>query len=375
MPEQPADFSESNFVAANWPPADDAIGEALHAAWRDGSWGRYDGPHGQRLISAIAEQFQVEHVMPVSSGTIAVQVALRGLDIGPGDEVILAGYDYPGNFRAIEALGARPVLVDVAAGGATLDAAPLDQARSPATRCVVVSHLHGRLAPMMEICAWGAQHQVAVLEDACQAPGATIGNRPAGSWGDAAVLSFGGSKLLTAGRGGAVLTRRAEVAQRVRVACFQGNHAYPLSELQAAVLLPQLARLAERHTQRRAGAAQFVAALGDLPMLRPLAPGAAEDDPAYYKLGFLFMPGESAAVSREALIAAAQRRGVPIDAGFKGFVHRTARRCRHVGELANSKTAAEQLLVMHHPLLLESADSIEQAAEALRQACLELAAS
>ena len=134
-------------------------------------------------------------------------------------------------------------------------------------RAVIVSHLHGGLAAMPEIRAWADLRGVAVVEDACQVPGARIAGRLAGTWGDVGVLSFGGSKLLSAGRGGALLTDRSDVVQRIKIYSERGNQAYPLSELQAAVLLPQLESLAERN---HAAAAERDAAARLVPrILRP----------------------------------------------------------------------------------------------------------
>lgn len=350
-----------------WPPRDEAVRAALEAAWRDGSWAQYDGEHAWRLTEALATRFCTEHVLLCSSGTVAAQIALRGLGIGAGDEVLLAGYDYPGNFRSIESVGARPVLVDVVAGGATPDVAQFAAAYSPATKALIVSHLHGVMAPMPALMAWAAERGVAVVEDTCQAPGASIGRRPAGAWGDVGMLSFGGSKLLTAGRGGAVITNRADVAQRARVFCQQGNHAFPLSELQAAVLLPQLAQLEVRHAQRAASVRLLLARLAECRRLQPMLQPSGNVEPAYYKLGWLLAveQGAEALATREKFIAACAKRGVPIDAGFRGFVHRTARRCRTVGNLGQSAAAAEQMLVLHHPILLEPAATIEQLASAI----------
>src|SRR5688572_27215414 len=239
-------------VPPPWPPPDEEVRQALAAAYADGSWGKYDGPHGQLLAARLREMHQVEHVLLCSSGTIAVELALRGLKVGPGDEVILAGYDFSGNFRAIEAVGARPVLVDLAAHSWTIDPDMLPAALSPQTRAIIVSHLHGTLANMPQIVACAQSANVPVIEDACQSPGARIGGKIAGSFGDVGIHSFGGSKLLTAGRGGAVVTPLSEVAQRIRIYSQRGNEAFPLSELQAAVLLPQVDKLAERNERRLA---------------------------------------------------------------------------------------------------------------------------
>ena len=92
-----------------WPRNHEAVKAALAAAYTDGSWGRYHGPHCERLCELLTQLCGVRHAWLCCSGTIAVELALRGLKIGPGDEVILAAYDFPGHFRAIEAVGARPV--------------------------------------------------------------------------------------------------------------------------------------------------------------------------------------------------------------------------------------------------------------------------
>ena len=84
--------------------------------------------------------------MLLSSGTVAVEVALRAVDVQPGSEVILAAYDFPGNFRAIEAIGARPVIVDVVENGWVLDADQVAEAIGPETRAIIASHLHGQVA-------------------------------------------------------------------------------------------------------------------------------------------------------------------------------------------------------------------------------------
>src|SRR5207244_10514090 len=106
--------------------------------------------------------------------------------------------------------------------------------------------------------------------------------------GDAGVLSFGGSKLLTAGRGGAVLTLHADVLQRARLALHRGNVVCPLSELQAAVLLPQLDRLDERNAYRRQQVRHLLEGLRDVPGLCPFVNTCAPSSPAYYKVGFRY---------------------------------------------------------------------------------------
>ncbi|MCH5377349.1 MAG: aminotransferase class V-fold PLP-dependent enzyme [Planctomycetes bacterium] len=350
-----------------WPPADEDILFALQSAYEDGSWGRYHGPNIDYLVDELARRHEVPHVMGVCSGTIAVELALRGVRVGAGEEVILAGYDFPGNFRAIEAVGSVPVLVDISPTTWTLDMDRLDDAYSPRVRAVIVSHLHGGLAPMREICEWAAERKIAVIEDACQAPGAEVQGKPAGAWGDVRVLSFGGSKLLTAGRGGAVLTRHPEVLQRIRIYNERGNEALPLSELQAAVLRPQLAKLDGRNRQRRSVAARLLERLRDTEGLTPVSIDRSRGEPALYKLAWLYDAAVCGGHSRAEFIAAIRAEGVALDEGFRGFSRRSSRRCRQAGPQNASRAAADETVLLHHPILLQGLDAADRVARAFQK--------
>ncbi|MEX2113368.1 MAG: aminotransferase class V-fold PLP-dependent enzyme [Pirellulales bacterium] len=349
----------------SWPPSDEAVRKALADAWAVGSWGRYHGPHVERLAAELAEMHGVEYVLPVCSGTFAVELALRGLKIGAGDEVLLAGYDFPGNFRAIEATQARPVLVDVEPAGCLIDLERLATAIGPHTRAVIVSHLHGMLVDMPRVMEQARELELTVVEDACQTPGAVIAGRAAGAWGDVGVLSFGGSKLLTAGRGGALLTADDEIHQRCKIYCHRGNHAFPMSELQAAVLVPQLSKLAERNRRRAASVEQLRAETVDVPTLRPLVNRTSAATPTYYKVAWQYLPAAAGDAPIDEFVAALAAEGAPLDRGFRGFASRGQRRCRKSGTLDHSRRAAESTILLHHPILLEPPEQISLLARAM----------
>ena len=344
----------------SWPITDEGIRLAIDAALHDGSWGRYYGPHSERLVESLAELHDVEYVFLCCSGTLAVELALRGLKIGGGDEVILAAYDFSGNFRCIEAVGARPVLVDIDASSWCLDANQIDAAISDRTKAVIVSHLHGGLADMKHICELAACHNLKVVEDACQVTGASVAGRVAGTWGDVGVLSFGGSKLLSAGRGGAIVTRDLDILQRARVFCERGNHSFPLSELQAAVLIPQVEVLPERNATRLANVAHLRKNCESLLGLRMVVEPPMGSRPSFFKLAFDYNLALLNDRSRNDFINAVQAEGIAIDVGFRGFTRRSSRRSRRVGDLQHSDAAARNTLVLHHPVLLESLDTIDR---------------
>jgi dTDP-4-amino-4,6-dideoxygalactose transaminase len=351
----------------DWPPADEAVRLALEAAFRDGSWGKYHGGNVERLEKRLADLLGVPHVLTCASGTIAVEAALRALPVGAGDEVVLAAYDYSGNFLSVHAVGARPVLIDVEPDNWNLAPHQLAGALSPATKAVIVSHLHGGLVPMSEVMAICGERRVAVIEDAAQATGAEVEGRPAGTWGDVGVFSFGGSKLLAAGRGGALVSRAPAIHQRARLVLGRGNNLVcPLSELQAAVLLPQLDALPQRHVRRQKAVQRLRGSLEGLPGLRLLTNRVA-GSPAYYKVGLQY--DESAfGLLRALLLAAVRAEGIALDEGFRALhIGRSNSRWRAGGPLNEVERAHQGMLTLHHPVLLGSDEDIAQVAAALRR--------
>lgn len=351
----------------DWPLPDDDVRQGLLAAYADGSWGKYFGPNVERLTAWLAEYHQVEFALTCGSGTFAVELALRALKIGPGDEVILAAYDYGGNFLSVHALGAQPVLVDVHFDNWNLDPRQLAGAIGPATRAIIATHLHGGIVPMPEVMAIAEARGLTVIEDAAQQPGARVEGRAAGTWGDVGIFSFGGSKLLSAGRGGAIITRRADVHQRAKTWQQRGNVLNPLSELQAAVLLPQLGKLDARNSQRRSAVEYLTEKLQKFPGIRPFVNCLKDSEPGYYKFGWQYDEAKFG-LPRERLIAAMRAEGIALDDGFRALhVGRSPTRSRQAGTLAEAERAHGGCLVLHHPVLLGSASVLDEVRAALRK--------
>ena len=341
----------------DWPGPDDAVRDALIAAVADGSWGKYGSRHVEALQARLVALTGQRHALTCASGTYAVELALRAGPVAPGDEVILAGYDYPGNFLCVHAIDARPVLVDLEPEGWQFDVSLLADAITPLTRAVIVSHLHGGqvdMAHVMDICR---THGVAVIEDAAQCPGATIPGKPAGGWGDLAVWSFGGSKLLIAGRGGALMTSRPEMYQRARLLLGRGNNLVaPLSELQAVALLPQLDALPERHARRAKSVEVLRDRLREIPGVRLLR---HDGSPGFYKVGMQY-DASALGVSRKLLVAAMRAEGIALDEGFRALhAGRSPDRWRAAGSLDRTMQAHAGMLVLHHPILLGDETDIE----------------
>lgn len=356
------------------------VREALLRLANSGAWRTYDGPHLESLRQGLRSQFQRQHVRLCSSGTFGVELAIRSLKLAAESEVLLAGYDYPGNFRSIEDAGASVALVDLGETGWTLTPESLERALGPNSRAVVVSHLHGQLADMETICKWARERDIFVIEDACQEPGATFGpndqRKPVGSFGDLSVLSFGGSKPLSSGRGGAVMTNDPQLAQRMTVFCERGNDAYALSEIQAAVLIPQVNHLFEDSSVRRASAIKLLKQVESISWLKhPRSNLELEHGnhaaASYYKLGLQLDPTgmhgatripfakpfpetdlERCSVFRDFLLKQFSELGLKIGAGFRGFLGRSRNRCRQPTTMPFSLHAAQSTIVIDHSHLL-----------------------
>ena len=230
------------------------------------------GEEVERFEQELAAWCAAEHAVGVSSGTTALELALRGLGIGPGDEVIVPTNSFVATAEAVSAAGATPRLVDVDEETALLTAEIAERALTPRTRCVIPVHLYGRTVDMEPLLALCRARRVFVVEDACQAHGARYRGRAVGSLGDAGCFSFYPTKNLGAwGDGGAVVTQCPELAGRLRLLRSHGegtrhHHELPagtdrLDALQAAILRVKLRRLDEANRRRRAAAAALCDAL------------------------------------------------------------------------------------------------------------------
>ncbi len=225
---------------------------------------------GWFILGAEVEAFErefaaycgVAHAVGVGNGTDALMLALKALDVGPGDEVITVPMTAAFGAFAITMNGATPVFVDIEPGTANMDATLLEQAITPRTKAIMPVHLYGQAADLGAIMAIAARHGIPVVEDAAQAHGALYDGKRVGSIGAIAGFSFYPSKNLgAAGDGGAVTTNDAALAEKVRMLrnggqrgkyehVIQGVNSR-LDEMQAAVLRVKLAHLDAWNSARR----------------------------------------------------------------------------------------------------------------------------
>jgi perosamine synthetase len=251
------------------------------------------GPQMQAFESAMAALAGVPHAIAVSSGTAGLHLALLALNIGPGDEVIVPSFTFIAVANAVRYVGAHNVFADIDPVTLNVSPASVEASITPRTRALIAVHTFGRPADMDALTTVAHRHNLLLIEDACEALGATVGNRPVGSFGEAAVFAFYPNKQITTGEGGMVVTPRAEAARRIAAlrnhgryesdpggsapaalapAAFSETHAelgfnYRLSEIQCALGLAQLARLDAILARRDAIARRYCELLAGTPAL------------------------------------------------------------------------------------------------------------
>ncbi|MGZ6347708.1 MAG: DegT/DnrJ/EryC1/StrS family aminotransferase [Anaerolineales bacterium] len=237
----------------------DEINSAIQRTLDSGWYIR--GHEGQAFESEFAAFCGVKFAVGVGSGTEALWLALKALDIGSGDEVITVALTAVATVAAIVETGARPVMVDVCADDLTIDPERVAAALTPRTKAILPVHLYGQSARLSKICSTAEKHGIAVLEDCAQAHGAIYKGRPVGSWGVMGTFSFYPTKNLGAiGDGGAVVTNDPKLEERLRLLREYGWHERYISsihgwnsrldELQAAILRVKLTHLKDDNLRR-----------------------------------------------------------------------------------------------------------------------------
>jgi dTDP-4-amino-4,6-dideoxygalactose transaminase len=261
------------------------------------------GAHVSALEEEVAELCGVPHAIGVASGTDALLLSLKALGVGPGDSVVTVPYTFFATAGAIVNLGARPIFVDIEEAGYNMDPEKLSafltrectfnlktnktthKTSNTTIKAIVPVHLYGQCANMDEILTVAQRHNLPVVEDACQAIGATYKNRKAGAMGDFGCFSFFPSKNLGGvGDGGMVVTSNPELAERVRLLRTHGAQSgyyhsivgfnSRLDELQAAVLRVKLPYLQEWSEARRKNAAKYQSDFGSANLLSFVTPPA-----------------------------------------------------------------------------------------------------
>ncbi|MGH3519287.1 MAG: DegT/DnrJ/EryC1/StrS family aminotransferase [Haloechinothrix sp.] len=274
------------------------------------------GPMVQRLEDGFARVTGTRHAVAVNSGTTALVASLQALQLQPGDEVITSPFTFVATLNAILQAGATVRFADINPDDLTLDPDRVAEVITPRTKVLMPVHLFGQTADMGKLSALAAEHGLRVVEDAAQSVGARFQGRPAGAYG-LGCFSLYATKNVTTAEGGVITTDDDELADRIRVLRNQGmrarysyelaGHNYRMSDLHAAVGIPQLERLDERTAARRRNAIRLSEGLAGAPglWLPSVSPGREH---VWHQ--YTVQVGPHAILDRDELAGELTRRGI-----------------------------------------------------------------
>jgi perosamine synthetase len=270
-----------------------------------------NGPATREFEAAFRQRHQVEHAIAFANGTVALAAMYLGLDIGPGDEVIVPSMTFISSATSVLHVGATPVFADVLPDTFNLDPEDVRRRLTPRTRAILAVHYGGQPADMAELSDIALDAGVVMLEDAAEAHGASYRGQPVGGLGKAAMFSFTPTKNITTGEGGIVTTNDGDLAARLRLLRNHGQtslyqHAvlgfnWRMTEMQAAMGVVQLGRLDNIIRRKRKNATTF----GDrLRQIRGVTPPAAQPDREHVYMLFTTLLDNGRDEVRDAMLRA-----------------------------------------------------------------------
>ena len=259
-------------------PIQEELEEAYHSVISN-EW-YIQGEYCDKFEKQFAKYCGVQECVGVGNGLDALRLILLGLEIGPGDEVIVPANTFIATVLAVSYVGATPVLIDADSDTYLMNTVLIESYITDRTKAIIAVHLYGRLCDMEAIGKIARQHGLYLIEDAAQAHGARSGDRVAGSFGDAAGFSFYPGKNLGAlGDGGAVTTDNIDLAKKIRALASYGaheryHHIYQgcnsrLDEIQAAFLLKKLVHLDEWNEERKKIAKKYLENITNCEIILP----------------------------------------------------------------------------------------------------------
>ncbi len=261
------------------------VQQAIRSSWISSS-----GEFVSRFEREFAELCNTRAAIAVANGTVALHAALLGLDVAPGDEVIVPSLTYVATANVVRYVGGEPVFVDVDANTWCLDPSRLEASITSKTRGIIVVHLYGHPADMDAIAQVATRHNLWVIEDAAEAPLAIYKGRRVGQFGVLATFSFYGNKIFTSGEGGAITLNDPVLERRLRILRGQGmdperryyfpivGYNYRLTNVACALLCAQLERRDALLRKRREIFAQYRERISGTPGIefQPIAPWAEQ---------------------------------------------------------------------------------------------------
>lgn len=315
-----------------WPYGDQREEQAVKEVLESGNWWRNAGTQVKLFEKEFAEYQGCKGGITVANGTVALEIALKALGIGEGDEVIVPDFTFYSTVSAILAVRAIPVLVDVKADTFCIDPEKVENAVTNKTKAVIPVHMAGNIADMEAIDAIANKYNLFVIEDSAHAQGAIWKGKSAGSFGIMSTFSFQNAKLITAGEGGIILSNDEELLHNILLESNcgrdEGDTTYQhviigsnarLSEVQGAILRVQLTRLSEQVKKREENYKCLVEYLNDIQGITLQTIDANMTVNPHYMIMFYYDKDKFGGASRTEFIEYLKNAGIPANRSYESI--------------------------------------------------------
>jgi len=377
-----------------WPIADEKEEAAVREVLYSGNWWRNAGTQVKAFEKEFAEYQGSKGAITIANGTQALEIALKALHIGEGDEVIVPDFTFYSTVSAVLAVKAIPVIVDVCADTFCIDPAEVEKAVTEKTKAVIPVHMAGNIADMDAINKIAKQHNLYVIEDAAHAHGAFWKGRGAGSLGTISTFSFQNAKLMTAGEGGIILSDDEELLHQVFLESNCGREEKDttyqhviigtnsrLSEVQGAILRVQLSRLSEQVALREQRYQYLCESLEGIEGITLQKINKDMTRNPHYMVMFYYDKSKFQDADREEFVQYLRDSGIPCNRSFEAihnlpvFKILGKEQWRTAGNLAANNTISDstktekisnEVVCLNHNILLGDTKLIDDIVEIIR---------
>ncbi|AEY67454.1 DegT/DnrJ/EryC1/StrS family aminotransferase [Clostridium sp. BNL1100] len=368
-----------------WPFADKMEEEAVKEVLSSGSWWRNTGTQVKLFEKEFAQYHGCKGGFTVANGTVALEIALKSLGIGEGDEVIVPEFTFYSTVSAVLAVRAIPVLVDVKEDTFCIDPEKIEKAVTNKTKAVIPVHMAGQIADMDAINEVAKKYNLFVIEDSAHAHGAMRKEKSAGSFGTMSTFSFQNAKLITAGEGGIILSNDEKLLEHVLLEAncgrAEGDTTYQhvliggnarLSEVQGAILRVQLSRLSEQIKLREKNYKYLAEGLKDIPGIVLQKTDEAMTVHPHYMVMFYYDKNTFGGASRAEFVEYLKNAGIPVNRSYE-CIHKLpvfktlpVDAWRMDGACANSQRISDEVVCLNHNILLGDEALINDILEVIR---------
>jgi len=400
-----------------WPVFDTNEEQAMLEVLRSGEWWQnsygeglgLEEPEAGRRSSKVAEFQQAfarlqgaKYGIACANGTAAIEVALKALGVGPGDEVVVPPYTFIATATAVLMVNAVPIFADIDYATFNLDPVRVEEALTPRTKAIIPVHFAGHAADMDSLLKIAKRHSLFIVEDAAHGHGASWNSRGLGSIGHAGTFSFQVSKNMTAGEGGLITTNDRDLAEVCGSYIWGGRKIgrpwyehhrlgwnYRMTEFQGAILLQQLKRVETQNAKRHENAGYLDDRLSKLPGIYPLEVRPYATGHSHHIYIFRFSEGEFG-VSRSDFLVALEAEGVPCMGGYAHplyknpvflrrdfYPHGCPLTCSHYGHIIDyasfatlcpqAERACREAVWLEHRQLLAERDDMDDIVRAIEK--------